>query len=90
MPKPEPVITPEAEPKRWWEFWKEGTPPTTPEVTPKVGEIPTPKVPTGEKEALIPTMTKEEVRIALRDTDPADPLYKALYDWAVKQGWQSP
>lgn len=85
----EPTITPEAEPKKWWEFWKgETTPttPTTPGVTPKVGEISPIKVPTEEKEALIPTMSNKELYDTLRDTDPSDPIYKSLYDEAVKRG----
>jgi len=92
-PTPEPTITPEPEPKKWWEFWKgETTPtkpttPTTPEVTPKAGEIPTPKVPAGEKEAMIPMMTKKELEDAIRGLDPSDPMYKLLYDEAVKRGY---
>jgi len=49
--------------------------------------IETPTVSSGNKEALVPTMSKEEVKKALQNTDPADPLYKVLYDRAVKEGW---
>ncbi|MBA7562093.1 hypothetical protein ES695_02165 [Candidatus Atribacteria bacterium 1244-E10-H5-B2] len=94
-PEPEPVITPEPEPKRWWEFWKGETPtvtpaktaPITPGVTPKVGEIPTPKVPTGAKEAMIPMMSKKELEEAIKGLDPSDPMYKLLYDEAIKRGY---
>ena len=90
-----PTPTPEPEPKKWWEFWKEGTKPTTPEVTPEVTpgitptaeKIPTPKVPMGAKAALIPTMTKKELEDAIRGLDPSDPLYKLIYDEAVKRGY---
>lgn len=90
-----PTPTPEPEPKKWWEFWKEGTKTVTPEVTPEVtpgitptaGEIPTPKVPVAGKEALIPTMTKKELEDAIRGLDPSDPLYKLIYDEAVKRGY---
>jgi len=53
---------------------------------PKTGETPTPKVPTEIKEALIPTMTNDELYNALKGLDPSDPIYKALYDEAVKRG----
>jgi len=53
---------------------------------PKAGEIPTPKVSTEGKEALIPTMTNDELYNALKGLDPSDPIYKALYDEAVKRG----
>jgi len=54
--------------------------------TPEAGKIPTPKVPTGEKEALIPTMSNQELHDTLMNTDPSDPIYKSLYDEAVKRG----
>ncbi|MFH1563934.1 MAG: hypothetical protein ABIF11_11060, partial [Nitrospirota bacterium] len=56
------------------------------EGVPKAGEIPTPKVSTEGKEALIPTMSNDELYNALKGLDPSDPIYKALYDEAVKRG----
>ena len=87
---PEPTVTPEPEPKKWWEFWKGETKPTTtikPEITPEAREIPTPKVPTKGKEALIPLMSKKELEDAIKGLDPSDPIYKLLYDEAVKRGY---
>ncbi|MBA7578153.1 hypothetical protein ES708_20009 [subsurface metagenome] len=58
--------------------------------TPK-GEIPKEappmKVPTEEKEAMIPMMTKKELEEAIKGLDPSDPMYKLLYDEAVKRGY---
>lgn len=56
-----------------------------PTVTPKV-----PTVPAYGKEAMIPTMSKEELKKALETTDPSDPLYEALYNEAVKKGYITP
>jgi len=50
-------------------------------------EISTPKVSTGAKEAMIPTMTKKELEDAIKGLDPSDPMYKLLYDEAVKRGY---
>ena len=50
-------------------------------------EAPPMEVPTEKKLALIPTMTNDELYNALRNLyDPSDPIYKALYDEAVKRG----
>ncbi|GAI83612.1 unnamed protein product, partial [marine sediment metagenome] len=57
------------------------------EEIPKAGEIPSPEVPTGAKEAMIPMMTKKELEDAIRGLDPSDPMYKLLYDEAVKRGY---
>ena len=96
-PKPEIKLPtgPMSKPKQWWEFWKGETPtgtptkttPITPEVTPKAGEIPSPKVPTEGKEAMIPLMSKKELEEAIKGLDPSDPLYKLIYDEAVKRGY---
>ncbi|GAH80283.1 unnamed protein product, partial [marine sediment metagenome] len=57
------------------------------EEIPKAGEIPSPKVPTGAKEAMIPMMTKKELHDALLNTDRLDPLWDLLYKEAVKRGY---
>jgi len=49
-------------------------------------ETPTPKLSTEQKEAMIPTMSNEELYNALKGLDPSDPIYKALYEEAVKRG----
>lgn len=95
--EPTPEITPEPEPKKWWEFWKGETKQTIPPAPEKPEkhiiksvtseEIPTPKVPTESKEALIPLMTKKELEDAIKGLDPSDPMYKLLYDEAVKRGY---
>lgn len=46
-----------------------------------------PKVEYGSKTAMVPLMSKEEVKAAMESTDINDPLYKELYDRAVKEGW---
>ena len=46
-----------------------------------------PKMDYGSKSAQIPLMSKAEVKAAMEKTDPSDPLYKELYDRAVKEGW---
>ena len=49
-------------------------------------ETPTPKFTTEQKEAMIPTMTNEELYNVLKGLDPSDPMYKLLYEEAVKRG----
>lgn len=66
------------------EFQPEITGTKVPTTIPEVA--PTPKVPIGGKEALIPTMTDKELHDTLMNTDQSDPIYKLLYDEAVKRG----
>jgi len=89
-PTPAPTLEPTPEPKkRWWEFWKKETPTETPTETPipKTEEIPTPKMSTEQKEALIPLMTKKELEDLIKTLDSSDPLYKLVYDEAVRRGY---
>ncbi len=50
-------------------------------------EAPPVKVPTGAKEAQIPLMSEKELEEAIRGLDPMDPMYKLIYDEAVKRGY---
>lgn len=54
---------------------------------PKTETIETPKVDYGGKSAQIPLMSKAELKAAMEKTDPSDPIYKEMYDRAVKEGW---
>lgn len=82
--------TPEPKPAEWWEFWKKEAPKMQPiwglDEIPKTEGIPSIKVPTEEKEAMIPTMSNKELYDALYGLDQTDPIYKSLYDEAVKRG----
>ena len=88
--KPEDVV-PESDIGKAIKYIKETLSGEEPPVEEAPVETPvseTPTVPAYGKEALVPTMTKEEVRKALSETDPSDPLYAILYERAIKEGWQ--
>lgn len=93
-PEVTPTVTPEPKPglidkaKSWLGI--EGAPPKMKPVwglEEKAEEIPTPKVPTESKEAMIPLMSKKELEEAIKGLDPSDPIYKLIYDEAVKRGY---
>ena len=87
--KPEVVLPTgeQSQPKSAVEKWLENALNNVKGIKDKLtGEIPSLKLTTEQKEAIIPTMSNDELYNALKGLDPSDPIYKSLYDEAIKRG----